>query len=1219
MGEEFLKEKKLHDTTINSTTTQNNFIVENTNKKSIPQDIQSIYNKIDDTIPTKYNNISILNHNYPSPKLQSTLTRQDRNNSIVTASNLLQYKPIIYNYDWNSLYTHISLKKDKSIKYKTISLPLPTTPLFLEAFIYYANNTLTNPYTKSCNPSSPVPLSKIARKYYNKLDNTCNQINKNNIIDKILQNDYIHRNYSELFCGIDFLLLEKLFITLTQSPLVYHLDAYVRSILEPLDIPLYQYNYLAKSIPIVANIELCHTTRTVNLIYTTKNEDDTIIPILHDDDGFINKEINIEINNNDNINIDIDKHVDEILESSNQTSINLKKEFLPNNPIHVRALLILLEYPGIDDVQMQNTLSILFKLLSLSIRTFKQLITWLCNYPIDRLSRLINITQHYLTLNWLTFNSPPIYAISIYELYQYDTLLSPFRYALDFLTVLYTSAQYQKSILQMTSPINNYYNSCFYILKRKVYNLLMDPKNDQLPSHNVLDPSDVNSARYIMHVQYDPETKYSFGVSDTFVQVNGIFFSNFTTTLRGPFNIALSNRHPRNTLAAKGIDIGAMYRMKYDITTDDTIGIKNISIQDNEDDKNPSCFSFSSKLYNENTKVPVTTSIVGKQLNYTQDKLVSIYRGTIISLLTEMFPLNDTRTSLRYTYIPLQRFYNYVISDSILEMNLRLATYHIIPRNFSILQYPLILTPTAKSCLVKIRNYRDMTTSLQYDISEPSSYFVMNINRSTLLYDALIVMKKASIKDLRKQLRVCFDNEEGIDVGGVMKEFFQLFTQELVKDKASLFVFPKDESCRWFNPFNSDDDTYESLGVFLGLAIRNNIPVKLNFPTVLYKKLRISNLTLSDLSEVLPDEASNLIDFLEFYGSGPIRTVFCATFSIVIPFVVPKKLKEKLITHLKLNKKQRHLYNGSQNIVDKENIKFLQDTLYNNNNNYTNYTIKNISNTNQYYIPPKYTDTNNIVQLNEMNMITDKESTSIKNIDTIKDIQRVPPPIYKRQNITTNYQIIHIEYDDQYLLSSFNYDECIDEYQDTIDDCDIIVDLIPNGSSIPVIETNRTQYVDLVINFLLNRLINRQFEAFSKGFYKVISSDIHLIHTDEEFSMIFGQSDVFCITDLQKSVVYTRGYTERTLIIIHLWEILKALPMNIQRNFLFFCTASDRVPVGGLSKIRLIISRSSGDSTHLPTAQTCFNTLHLPEYSSKEKLQTLLLKAIENATGFGFA
>ena len=39
--------------------------------------------------------------------------------------------------------------------------------------------------------------------------------------------------------------------------------------------------------------------------------------------------------------------------------------------------------------------------------------------------------------------------------------------------------------------------------------------------------------------------------------------------------------------------------------------------------------------------------------------------------------------------------------------------------------------------------------------------------------------------------------------------------------------------------------------------------------------------------------------------------------------------------------------------------------------------------------------------------------------------------------------------------------------------------------------------------------------------------------------------------------------------------------------------------------------------TRLPTSHTCFNVLLLPEYSSKEKLQERLLKAITHAKGFG--
>lgn len=44
---------------------------------------------------------------------------------------------------------------------------------------------------------------------------------------------------------------------------------------------------------------------------------------------------------------------------------------------------------------------------------------------------------------------------------------------------------------------------------------------------------------------------------------------------------------------------------------------------------------------------------------------------------------------------------------------------------------------------------------------------------------------------------------------------------------------------------------------------------------------------------------------------------------------------------------------------------------------------------------------------------------------------------------------------------------------------------------------------------------------------------------------------------------------------------------------------------------------SCTSSRRLPTAHTCFNVLMIPEYSSKEKLQDRLLKAITHAKGFG--
>ena len=101
------------------------------------------------------------------------------------------------------------------------------------------------------------------------------------------------------------------------------------------------------------------------------------------------------------------------------------------------------------------------------------------------------------------------------------------------------------------------------------------------------------------------------------------------------------------------------------------------------------------------------------------------------------------------------------------------------------------------------------------------------------------------------------------------------------------------------------------------------------------------------------------------------------------------------------------------------------------------------------------------------------------------------------------------------------------------------------------------------------------------------------------------------------------------------WIILKNFTTKQKRKFLRFTTGSDRAPyvlffflflirqrikyfsIGGLARLRLIISRNGPDTDRLPTAHTCFNALLLPDYSSLEKLQEKLSIAIDNAEGFG--
>ncbi|XP_052120401.1 ubiquitin-protein ligase E3A isoform X2 [Frankliniella occidentalis] len=179
-------------------------------------------------------------------------------------------------------------------------------------------------------------------------------------------------------------------------------------------------------------------------------------------------------------------------------------------------------------------------------------------------------------------------------------------------------------------------------------------------------------------------------------------------------------------------------------------------------------------------------------------------------------------------------------------------------------------------------------------------------------------------------------------------------------------------------------------------------------------------------------------------------------------------------------------------------------------------------------------------------------------------------------------------------------------------------DLKEGGEQIPVNKANRREFVDLYADFLLNKSVEKQFRAFRRGFQMVTDeSPLHLLFRPEEIEQLVCGSKNFDFNELEEATEYDGGYTAATTIIQQFWEIVHRMPLESKRKLLQFTTGSDRVPVGGLSKLKLIISRNGPDSDRLPTAHTCFNVLLLPEYESKEKLMDRLEKAINYSKGFG--
>ncbi|XP_046395665.1 ubiquitin-protein ligase E3A isoform X1 [Ischnura elegans] len=178
-------------------------------------------------------------------------------------------------------------------------------------------------------------------------------------------------------------------------------------------------------------------------------------------------------------------------------------------------------------------------------------------------------------------------------------------------------------------------------------------------------------------------------------------------------------------------------------------------------------------------------------------------------------------------------------------------------------------------------------------------------------------------------------------------------------------------------------------------------------------------------------------------------------------------------------------------------------------------------------------------------------------------------------------------------------------------------ELKEGGDQIYVTQENKKEFVDLYADFLLNKSVEKQFKAFRRGFQMVTDeSPLHLLFRPEEVEQLVCGSKNFDFNELEEATEYD-GYTDDSPIIKYFWEIVHSMSLESKRKLLQFATGSDRVPVGGLSKLKLIIARNGPDSDRLPTAHTCFNVLMLPEYESKEKLNDRLLKAINYSKGFG--
>ena len=209
------------------------------------------------------------------------------------------------------------------------------------------------------------------------------------------------------------------------------------------------------------------------------------------------------------------------------------------------------------------------------------------------------------------------------------------------------------------------------------------------------------------------------------------------------------------------------------------------------------------------------------------------------------------------------------------EVNLKIDFHCWLEKKTSVFENSFVLDANSKSTYIEeeVKYVRKVYLS-RFKLQE--NYMVIYVKRELALENALLQFGYFSY--LVRPLKIKFLDEEGVDEGGLIKEFFELVFKKIFNVDYGMFSSYLDNRFFWFDLDAQELEGFYSLGQLIGLAFLNSVKVDLKFPKVFYKKITGRNVSVKDLEEFEPEIARGLKDLKEFEGN--IEEVYCIYFVI---------------------------------------------------------------------------------------------------------------------------------------------------------------------------------------------------------------------------------------------------------------------------------------------------------------------------------------------------
>ena len=238
------------------------------------------------------------------------------------------------------------------------------------------------------------------------------------------------------------------------------------------------------------------------------------------------------------------------------------------------------------------------------------------------------------------------------------------------------------------------------------------------------------------------------------------------------------------------------------------------------------------------------------------------------------------------------------------------------------------------------------------------------------------------------------------------------------------------------------------------------------------------------------------------------------------------------------------------------------------------------------------------------------EQEEIQNIYDINDIKYYDYEIYNSlQNIlNTNFE--ENNNNEIYFIWNVNKKE---------------IELIENGKNILLNNDNKNIFVNKVVELICFKSIKTELKSLKNGLIGVIPLNFIKIFSIEEFNFILSGQQKINLNDWKANTIYKGNINEKNEVIKFFWEVLSELTNEQLLLFYRFCTGSTRVPIDGFSSlpgpknkiIKFSIElRKNADENKKPQkliiAQTCFNSIIIPEYKTKEEMEKAINIILES-------